>query len=78
MGSRVTGKLKGATVKRAMTKCWGGNVESTGGLEYFLAYHQRIAYFEWLQFHLDEAARYHQFEVCAYASFLHRLVLING
>jgi hypothetical protein len=55
---------------------WGGSIESTGGREYFLAYHQWIAYFEWLQFCLEEAARYRQFEVSAYASFLYCLVLI--
>jgi hypothetical protein len=42
---------------------WGGSIESTGGREYFLTYHQWIAYFEWLQFHPEEAARYHQSEV---------------
>ena len=55
---------------------WGGSIESTGGHEYFLAYHQWIAYFEWLQFHPEEAARYRRFEVSAYASFLYCLVLI--
>jgi hypothetical protein len=55
---------------------WGGNSESTGGRKYFLAYHQWIAYFEWLQFHPEEAARYRRFEVSAYASFLYCLVLI--
>ncbi len=48
---------------------WGGSVESTGGHKYFLAYHQWIAYLKWLQFCLEEAARYHQFEVSVYASF---------
>jgi hypothetical protein len=57
---------------------WGGSIESTGGHEYFLAYHQWIAYFKCLQFRLEEAARYHQFEVIANASFLYCLVLIIG
>jgi hypothetical protein len=57
---------------------WGSSIESTGGREYFLAYHQWIAYFKWLQFRLEEAARYRQFEVSAYASFLYCLVLIIG
>jgi hypothetical protein len=55
---------------------WGGSIESTGGREYFLAYHQWIVYFEWLQFRPEEAARYCQFEVSVYASFLYCLVLI--
>ncbi len=55
---------------------WGCSTESTGGREYFLVYHQWIAYFEWLQFCLEEAARYPQFEVSAYASFLYCFVLI--
>jgi hypothetical protein len=55
---------------------WGRSIESTGGREYFLVYHQWIAYFECLQFRLEEAARYRQFEVSAYASFLYCLVLI--
>ncbi len=37
---------------------WGGNTKSTGGHEYFLAYQQWIAYFEWLQLLPEEAARY--------------------
>jgi hypothetical protein len=45
----------------------GGSIESTGGREYFLEYHQLIACFEWLQFRPEEVARYHHFEVCAYA-----------
>jgi hypothetical protein len=53
---------------------WGGGIESTDGPEYFLVYHQWIAYFEWLQFRPEEAARYRQFEVSAYASFLYCLV----
>jgi hypothetical protein len=55
---------------------WGGSIKSTGGREYFLMYHQWIAYFEWLQFHPEEAARYRQFKVSVYASFLYCLVLI--
>ncbi len=35
---------------------WGGGVESTGGREYFLPYHQWIAYLEWLQFRPEDAA----------------------
>jgi hypothetical protein len=27
---------------------WGGSTKSTGGRKYFLAYHQWIAYLEWL------------------------------
>jgi hypothetical protein len=50
-------------------KSWGGLTESTGGRKYFLAYHQWIAYFEWLQFCLEEVARYRQFEVCVYAFY---------
>jgi hypothetical protein len=37
---------------------WGGSNKSKGRREYFLAYHQWIAYFEWLQFHPEEVARY--------------------
>ncbi len=57
---------------------WGGSTESTGEREYFLAYHQWIAYFKWLQFHPQEAARYLQFEVCAYASYFLCYVLVSG
>ncbi len=57
---------------------WGGGIESTGGREYFLAYHQWITYLEWLQFRPEDAARYRQFEVSVYASFLYCLVLIVG
>jgi hypothetical protein len=57
---------------------WGGGVKSTGGCKYFLAYHQWIAYLEWLQFHPEDAARYRQFEVSVYASFLYCLVFIVG
>jgi hypothetical protein len=59
-------------------KSLGGSDKSKGGCKYFLAYHQWIAYFKWLQFHPEEAARYCQFEVYAYAAFLHCLVLIIG
>jgi hypothetical protein len=52
---------------------WGGSTKSTGEREYFLAYHQWIAYFEWLQFRPEEAARYCQFEACAYASYFFAL-----
>jgi hypothetical protein len=37
---------------------WGGIDDTKGRREYFLAYHQWIAYFEWLQFRLEEASRY--------------------
>ena len=57
---------------------WGGGVKSTSGRKYFLAYHQWIAYLEWLQFNPEDAARYRQFEVSVYASFLYCLVLIIG
>jgi hypothetical protein len=57
---------------------WGGSTESTGGRKYFLAYHQWIVYFEWLQFCLEEAARYHQFEVCVCASYFLCYILISG
>jgi hypothetical protein len=57
---------------------WGGGVKSTGGHEYYLAYHQWIAYLEWLQFRPEDAARYRQFEVCVYASFLYWLVFFIG
>jgi hypothetical protein len=57
---------------------WGGGVESTGGRKYFLLYHHWIAYFGWLQFCPEEAARYRQFEVSASSSFLYCLVLIIG
>jgi hypothetical protein len=57
---------------------WGGGIKSTGGREYFLVYHQWIAYLEWLQFHPEDAARYRQFEISVYASFLYCLVLTVG
>ncbi len=57
---------------------WGGGIKSTGGCKYYLAYHQWIAYLKWLQFRLEDAARYRQFEVSVYASFLYCLVLIIG
>jgi hypothetical protein len=44
---------------------WGGSTKSTAGREYFLVYHQWIAYFELVQFCPEEVARYCQFEVCA-------------
>ncbi len=55
---------------------WGAGVESTGGREYFLMYHQWIALLDWLQLRPEDAARYRQFEVSVYASFLYCLVLI--
>jgi hypothetical protein len=59
-------------------KSWGGGVESTGGREDFLLYHQWIANLKWLQFFPEDAARYRQFEVSVYASILYCLVLIVG
>jgi hypothetical protein len=59
-------------------KSWGDSDNTKSGCEYFLAYHQWIAYFEWLQIHPEEASRYCQFKVCAYAAFLHHLMSING
>jgi hypothetical protein len=47
--------------KESNDKSWGGSNKTIGGHKYFLAYHQWIAYFEWLQFHLEEAARNCQF-----------------
>jgi hypothetical protein len=58
-------EVEGSNYVGSNDKSWGGSTESTGGRQYFLAYHQWIAYFEWLQFCPEEAARYHQFEVCA-------------
>jgi hypothetical protein len=58
-------------------KSWVSD-KSKGRRQYFLTYHQWIAFFEWLQFRLEEAARYHQFKVCVYAAFPHLLVLIIG
>jgi hypothetical protein len=71
-------EVEGSNGKGSKDKSWVGSMESTGGCKYFLAYPQWIVYLEWLQFRLDEAARYCQFEVYAYASFLHHLMLING
>jgi hypothetical protein len=71
-------EVEGSNDTGSNNESWGGSNESTGGLEYFLAYHQWIVYFEWLQFCLDKVARYRQFKVCAYASFLHCFVLIIG
>jgi hypothetical protein len=65
-------------VEGSNDESWGGSVESTGGREYFLVYHQWIAYTKWLLFHPDKVARYRQFKVCVYASFLHCLVLFFG
>jgi hypothetical protein len=71
-------EVEGSNDKGSDDESWGGSIESTGGRKYFLVYHQWIVYFKWLQFRPDEAARYRQFEVCGYASFLHCLVLIYG
>ncbi len=57
-------------------KSWGGSNNTKGGREYFLAYHQWIAYFKWLQFYPEEASRYQQLKVCAYAALLHCLMSI--
>jgi hypothetical protein len=62
--------------KESNNKSWDGSIESTGGRKYFLAYHQWIVHFKWLQFHPEEAARYRQFKVCAYA-FLSSLPCVN-
>jgi hypothetical protein len=64
--------------KESNNKSWGGSNDTKGRCKYLLAYHQWIAYFEWLQFCPEEASRYRQFEVCAYAAFLHRLMSIIG
>ncbi len=80
IGNGVEGhkEVEGSNYVGSNDESWGGSSESTGGREYFLTYHQWIAYFEWLQFHLEEAARYRQFEVCAYASYFLCYVLISG
>jgi hypothetical protein len=70
--------VEGRDYKGNNNESWGGSTESTGGNEYFLAYHQWITYFEWLQFCPEEAARYRQFKVCAYASYCFCFVLISG
>ncbi len=64
--------------KESDDKSWGGSDDTKDGRKYFLTYHQWIAYFEWLQFHPEEASRYQQFEVCAYVTFLNCLVSIIG
>jgi hypothetical protein len=64
-------EVEGSNYVGSNNESWGGSIKFTGGHEYFLVYHQWIAYFEWLQFHLEEAARYRQFKVCAYASYFH-------
>jgi hypothetical protein len=71
-------KVKESNYKGSNNESWGGSIESTGGHEYFLVYHQWIAYFKWLQFRPEEVARYRQFEVCVYAFYLHRLGIIIG
>jgi hypothetical protein len=65
-------------VKEGNNKIWGGSNDTKGRHEYFLAYHQWITYFEWLQFRPEEASRYRQFKVGAYGAFLHCLVSIIG
>jgi hypothetical protein len=77
-GVKGNEEVEGSNYVGSDDESWGGSTESTGGCKCFLAYHQWIAYFEWLQFHLEEAARYHQFEVCAYASYFLCYVLICG
>jgi hypothetical protein len=71
-------EVEGSNYVGSNNESWGGSIKSTGGHEYFLAYHQWIAYFEWVQFHPEEAARYCQFKVCAYTSYFHCCVLISG
>jgi hypothetical protein len=71
-------EVEGSNYVGSNNKSWGGSNKSTGGRKYFLAYHQWIAYFEWLQFRPEEVARYRQFEVCAYASYFLYCVLISG
>jgi hypothetical protein len=44
--------------KESDNNSWGGSDGTKGGCEYFLVYHQWIAYFEGLQFHPEEASRY--------------------
>ncbi len=57
-GVKGHNEVEGSNYIGSNNKSWGGSIESTGGRKYLLAYHQWIAYFEWLQFHLEEAARY--------------------
>jgi hypothetical protein len=71
-------EVEGSDYVGSNGKSWGGSIKSTGGHKYFLMYHQWIAYFEWFQFHPEEAARYRQFKVCVYASYFHCCVLISG
>ncbi len=71
-------EVEGSDYIGSNDKSWGGSTKSTGGCKYFLAYHQWIAYFEWLQFYLEEAARYRQFKVCVYASYFLCYVSISG
>jgi hypothetical protein len=54
-------KVEESDNKGSSNKSWGGSFESTGGGEYFLAYHKWIIYFEGLQFRPEESARYRQF-----------------
>jgi hypothetical protein len=71
-------EVEGSTYIGSDDESWGGSIKSTGGCKYFLAYHQWIAYFQWLQFCPEEAPRYRQFEVCAYTSCFHCCVFITG
>jgi hypothetical protein len=64
--------------KEDNNKSWGGSNNTKGGCEYFLAYHQWITYFKWLQFHPEEASKYCQFKVGAFVAFLHCIVSIIG
>ncbi len=71
-------EVEGSNYVGSDDESYSGSIESTGGCKYFLAYHQWIAFFKWLQFHPEEAARYHQFKVCAYTSYFCCCVLISG
>jgi hypothetical protein len=61
-------EVEGSNNVGSDNESWGGSI-STGGCKYFLAYHQWISFFEWLQFCPEEAARYRQFKVCSYTSY---------
>jgi hypothetical protein len=57
-GGKGHKEVEGSNYIGSDNKSLGGSTDSTGGHKYFLMYHQWIAYFEWLQFHPEEAARY--------------------
>jgi hypothetical protein len=44
--------------KESNNESWGSSNDTEGRREYFLAYHQWIAYFKWLKFHPEEESRY--------------------